>query len=216
MITGDQCRAGRALLKWSLAELAQQVGIREQAISKFENGETEPMSKNIRQIQTALEEGGVEFLPTGGVQPRQGELRVYKGRSGFLKFIWDVYETARTRGGEIFVSNVNESDFEYWLGDQDPVYVEKMNALDNIDFKVILKAGDTYTPGPYIEYRWAPEDRFSSVPFYVYGDKLAIILFKEEVSVYVIEEKDIADAQRAQFALAWDQSHIPVLRPGKK
>lgn len=212
MISGNQCRAARALLRWSLADLAEKVNLREQAISKFEHGETEPLAKNIREIQTALEDGGVEFLSTGGVQPKQKGLRVYNGRAGFLEFIWNVYETAKDQGGEICVSNVKESDFEYWLGDQDPIYVEKMNKLTNIDFKVLLKEGDTYTPAPYIEYRWAPSELFSSVPFYVYGNKFAIILFEEDVSVYVIESKAVADAQRMQFNANWVHADTPIIK----
>ena len=59
----------------------------------------------------------------------------------------------------------------------------------------------------YAEYRWTPKDRFSEIPFYVYGKKLAIILFEpENVSVFIIDNPKIADAYKKQFNVIWDQA----------
>ena len=215
MITGEQVRAARALLDWSLADLAEKSGIGQQAISKFENRETEPMSKTVQKLQNVLEDAGIEFLSTGGVQPRQDVIRSYKGRAGFIEFIYDVYETAKSGQGEICVSNVNEADFEYWLGDEDAAYVEKMDKLKNINFRILSKHGDMNVSSSYAEYRWVPEEQFSAAPFYVYGDKFAMILFEKDVTVFVVKNSSIADAQRKQFDIAWDKAEIPVLKRKK-
>jgi transcriptional regulator with XRE-family HTH domain len=215
MITGEQVRAARALLDWSLADLAEKSGIGQQAISKFENRETEPMSKTVQKLQKVLEDAGIEFLATGGVQPRQDVIRSYKGRAGFIEFIYDVYQTAKSGQGEICVSNVNEADFEYWLGDEDAAYVEKMDKLKNINFRILSKHGDMNVSSSYAEYRWVPEEQFSAAPFYVYGDKFAMILFEKDVTVFVVKNSSIADAQRKQFDIAWDKAEIPVLKRKK-
>lgn len=216
MVTSEQVRAARALLDWSLADLSEKSGIGQQAISKFENGGTAPLAKTIQKLQEVLEDAGVEFLATGGVQPRQDIMRAYKGRSGFIDFIWDVYQTAKANEGEICVSNVNEADFEYWLGDEDATYTVKMAELKNVNFKILIQEGDTnFSASSYAEYRWVPKEKFSAAPFYVYGDKLAMILFQKDVSVYVIQNRDIADAQRKQFNIAWESADIPVIKKAK-
>lgn len=216
MITGTQVRAARALIGWSLANLTEKSGVSGQAISKFENGGTEPIAKTVDKLQRVLEKAGVEFLVTGGVQPRQEYVRSYTGRAGFIEFIWDVYETAKAGQGDICVSNVNESDFEYWLGDQDAEYTEKMSALKNVNFKILIQEGDTnFSASSYAEYRWVPREQFSAAPFYVYGDKFAMILFEQDVTVYVIANPNIADAQRKQFNFAWETANIPVLKKRK-
>lgn len=215
MVTSEQVRAARALLDWSLADLSKKSGVGQQAISKFENGGTEPLAKTVQKLQQVLEAAGIEFLSTGGVQPRQDIMRAYKGRSGFIDFIWDVYETAKGGNADICVSNVNEDDFVYWLGDEDAPYVEKMSQLKNLTFRILSKHGDTNVTSSYAEYRWVPEELFSSAPFYVYGDKLAMILFQTDVSVYVIQNQNIADAQRQQFNVAWDNADIPVIKKAR-
>lgn len=215
MISGEQLRAARALLDWSLADLTEKSGIGQQAISKFENGETAPLSKTIQKLQKVLEAAGIEFLPTGGLQPRQDVIRSYKGRPGFIEFIYDVYETARGGRGDICVSNVNEADFEYWLGNEDAAYVEKMDKLKNINFRILSKHGDINVSSTYAEYRWVPEEQFSAAPFYVYGDKFAMILFEKDVTVFVVNNASIADAQRKQFEIAWDKAEIPIIRRKK-
>lgn len=215
MISGEQVRAARALLDWSLADLTEKTGIGQQAISKFENGETSPLSKTIEKLQKVLEDAGIEFLPTGGLQPRQDIIRSYKGRAGFIEFIYDVYETAKSGRGDICVSNVNEADFEYWLGDEDAAYVEKMDKLKNVNFRILSKHGDMNVSSTYAQYRWVPEGQFSAAPFYVYGDKFAMILFEKDVTVFVVNNASIADAQRKQFDIAWDKAEIPIIRRKK-
>jgi len=215
MISGEQVRAARALLDWSLADLTEKTGIGQQAISKFENGETSPLSKTVEKLQKVLEDAGIEFLPTGGLQPRQDIIRSYKGRAGFIEFIYDVYETAKAGRGDICVSNVNETDFEYWLGDEDAAYVAKMDKLKNVNFRILSKHGDMNVSSTYAQYRWVPEEQFSAAPFYVYGDKFAMILFEKDVTVFVVNNASIADAQRKQFDIAWDKAEVPIIRRKK-
>jgi transcriptional regulator with XRE-family HTH domain len=65
-ITAGQCRAGRALLNISQAELAKVSGVSQRAISNFEAGATAALMRaNIAAIVGAFEKLGVEFTPDG-------------------------------------------------------------------------------------------------------------------------------------------------------
>ena len=73
MLTKDQLRDGRALLHWTAPQLAEKTGIRRETILKLEKGTLDLENTslgNVRKLRTALEEGGIEFLPDGSVRRR--------------------------------------------------------------------------------------------------------------------------------------------------
>jgi transcriptional regulator with XRE-family HTH domain len=67
-ITGAQIRAARALVRWSAKELAREAGVGVATISRaeVEEGRTTLTTVNLKAIQAALENGGVEFIPGNG------------------------------------------------------------------------------------------------------------------------------------------------------
>lgn len=211
MLTPKQIRAARVYLEWSQDDLAEKSGLAVSTIRNIEGGMNVPSGKSANQLEQAFADY-IEFLPTGGFQPKQETVQIYKGRAGFIDFFWDVYATVKSMGGEICVSNVNEKDFLFWLSEEPAQkYKDAMAALEkNYQFKTLICEGDAYfAGGKYSEYRWVPKTEFGAVPFYVYGDKLAIILFDQDVSVYLLENKKIADAYRMQFDSAWSRAIIP-------
>lgn len=213
MISPKELRSARVYLDWSQDDLAERSGLAVSTIRNIEAGTTVPSGKSAQALERAFAEY-IDFLPNGGFQPRQETVKIYKGRAGFIDFLWNVHDTVKAVGGEICVSNVDEKDFFFWLG-KEPAqkYKDAMALLEkNFYFKVIIKEGDDYfAAGKYAEYRWIAAEEFSNVPFYVYGDKLAIILFEKEVSVYVLENKNIADAYRIQFNTLWMRSKKPTI-----
>jgi transcriptional regulator with XRE-family HTH domain len=80
VITGSQIRAGRALLNWSAAELAAQVGSTRQTILRLEQHDGIPPSRSqtLIDLQRAFEAAGVEFIGT----PEDGPgVRLWKKKS---------------------------------------------------------------------------------------------------------------------------------------
>jgi transcriptional regulator with XRE-family HTH domain len=215
IITRHQCAAARAILELSLSELADQAGVSATSISAFENGKSEPKTGTLKTLRDIFEQRGIEFLADDGVKRRTAGIKLYEGRDGFVAFFEDVYETVRDRGGEVCVSNVDEHEFGKWLGSAAAPYKAKMADLKNLNFKSLIREGDDYfAGGRYAEYRWVSADEFDRVPYYAYGDKLAIILFGKSVSVYVIQQKEITDAFRASFNRQWTRAKVPSV-PGR-
>src|SRR4051794_5301782 len=64
MITGEQLRAARAMLRWEQAELAARAKVSADTIKRFEASEGELRGRNdtLRSITKELEYAGVEFL----------------------------------------------------------------------------------------------------------------------------------------------------------
>jgi transcriptional regulator with XRE-family HTH domain len=62
-----QCRAARALLDWSQAQLAEASSVATKTIADFERGSRTPYDRTLADLRRALEAAGVEF--TNGGQP---------------------------------------------------------------------------------------------------------------------------------------------------
>jgi transcriptional regulator with XRE-family HTH domain len=76
-MNSSQCRAARALLKWSQTELADSSGVALSTVADFEIDKREPRADNLTAIRRALEGAGVEFIPAKsgkgvGVRLREG------------------------------------------------------------------------------------------------------------------------------------------------
>lgn len=75
MITYEQVTKARALLQWSIDDLARWSKVARNALFYFEIG-AEPLDElSLAQVKTALENGGVEFSDGG-----QQDVRLREGR----------------------------------------------------------------------------------------------------------------------------------------
>jgi hypothetical protein len=69
VITAEQMRAARALLKWSAQDLARRSGISWRTIQRLEVGSGVPASrsKNLERIRQTFESAGVIFIDREGI-----------------------------------------------------------------------------------------------------------------------------------------------------
>lgn len=215
-ITTAQIRGARGILNWSQSELAERTGISATSIGSIENGQSTPRASTLQTIQKAFEDAGIEFIGQEGVRQKTGDVRVLKGRQGFWDFYQDIHETLRKNPGDVFVSNVNEREFERWLDEEKiNIHRKRMKEIQDVRYKILIREEDTYflASPDYAEYRWTPKEHFSSVPFYVYGKKLAILLFEMEPTIIIIDYPAVAEAYRMQFTAIWGYAILP---PGKQ
>jgi transcriptional regulator with XRE-family HTH domain len=68
VITGAQIRAARGLVRWSADDLAAaaEIGISTVRRAEADNGSPPITTANLKAIQIALENAGVEFIPENG------------------------------------------------------------------------------------------------------------------------------------------------------
>jgi transcriptional regulator with XRE-family HTH domain len=71
MLTSDQIRAARALVRWSAEDLAKESGVGLSTIRRIEGAQGVPSAsaKNLALIQEALERAGVQFVEGNGGGP---------------------------------------------------------------------------------------------------------------------------------------------------
>lgn len=81
MITSDQIRAARALLRWSGKDLAEKTGLGFSTLMRLEvlEGVPSAQAKTLEAIQKAFENAGIEFIGTpedgAGVRWRPSQSR---------------------------------------------------------------------------------------------------------------------------------------------
>ena len=64
MITAEQIRGARAMLRWSAKQLAEQAGLSWPTVQRMESTQGVPsgLSKNLELVQRALEGAGIIFI----------------------------------------------------------------------------------------------------------------------------------------------------------
>lgn len=213
IITSAQCRAARALLDWSQPELAQRCDIHVQTISNFEKESSAPSKTTLEKIYTVFEYANIEFIGKDGVIKRSSNMKTYSGQQGYWDFYDDIYETIKNEisAREIYVCNVQEDIFTDWLRHKGIPHKQRMMKLLEVNKfteRILVEEGDTHFVVPeYAEYKWMPKAMFSDIPFYIYGKKLAIIIFeKDDVTIYVINDPKITNAYKKQFNVLWQVS----------
>ena len=209
-ISTAQIRGARGILNWSQTDLAERTGISATSIGSIENGQTNPRLSTLQTIQKAFEDGGIVFIGREGVRKKTGEVKIFTGREGYLDFFEEVYDTLAKDPGEVLVNNVNERDFVKWHGEMGNYHLERMSSIPGISYKILVKEGDTYLPASgYAQYRWLPKTEFSSVPFYAFGKRLAIMLFDNEPTIILLDYPAVTKAYRIQFEAIWAQAAKP-------
>lgn len=210
-ISTAQIRGGRGILNWSQGDLADRTGISATSIGSIENGQSKARASTLATIRKAFEDAGLEFIGLEGVRIKTGDVRILKGRTGYLDFFNEVYNVlSQQEEGEVLVSNVDERKFAKWHGDHADKHLKKMSTFKDINYKILLQEGDTYfAANDYAEYRWLPREQFSSVPFYVFGRKLGIMLFDGEPLIILLNYPAVAEAYRKQFYAIWDIASEP-------
>lgn len=205
-----QISAAMALLDMTQAELAEGTQLSKPTISNFLKSSTgwETKESTQKRIINFLRSRGIEFTEDEGVK-KSPFINILTGRDGFRLFMDDVYEVAKTIGGEICIYNARPSNWTTWLGsewfDQHAIRMEEALKKKPFNFRITAQRGDTnFIARKYAEYRWVSDELFSQQSVYLYGDSLALMSFDEDdVEIFVLRKKEFADSFRAMFNHVW-------------
>lgn len=208
MVSARQLRAARADLMLTLDDVSEATGVSKGVISDIEKEKaTKPKAATLDLLRILYESKGIEFLPNGGIAPRSMRVDQYTGAEGFKSFMNDVYEVARSVGGEIRLHNAKPLNWKKWMGEEFlEMHLARMEAVvDNYNFKITAGHGDKILIANHAEYRWLPKEMWNEQSFYAYGDRLALLNFEPEfVHVAVVYNRQIADSFRSLFDIAWE------------
>lgn len=212
MITGRQIRAARALLDISQDELANAAGLTKQGISKIEDGSVQPREGTITDIIRVFRDRGIEFTSDEGVKRKSDSVTKFEGFEDFKFFMDQVYQEARqaySRDGTkpICICNLDNSLFRKHMKDYYSVHMERMQRIDGLKIRTLASEVDDHLGAEpsYLIYRFLRELKAVVAPFYVFGDKFALIDFDVQNSpkILMIDSPSLAHSYRDQFDIMW-------------
>lgn len=216
MSIGRQIGAARGLLRWSGTVLAEKAGLTRDTINKIESDSVQPREGTVADIIRVFDENGVEFTDNSGVRLKPQGVEVLIGQEGLQRFFDGVYEHVKKHGGTIMQLGIQEDLFWAMGVDFSHHHRKRMTELVNnrkdIKVQAILCEGDTnFIASDYNQYRWISEEMFAPVPFYIYGECLAIMNFQTVPAPTIVLHKfpAITHAYRKQFEAFWKMSKEP-------
>lgn len=204
MITVPQIKAARGLLDWTQTDLSMASGVSLRAIAKIELGNSVPRKDTLLAIRGAFENEGVTFLGSHGLEKRDEklDLRTFTGKNKLFAIEQDIMRTLPD-GGEILLANVdNKFWFEHYK-DEVFKYV-KARERRNITTRCLIQESEMNIMADPEYYRTVPEQLFSQMPYYIYGNKTVFMLFKKQPFRFImIESATLTDTFRTQFEFNW-------------
>lgn len=212
MITPPQIRAARGLLGWDAIELGRRTGLSRETIANIESGRTQAREGSLERIVRVFNDSGVEFIPDEGVKRRADSITKLEGVEDFKRFMDMVYEAATKPYSydgtkPICICNLDNSLFRKYMGDYHAIHVERLIKLKGLKIRSLAAAVDKnhVTGAVYLEYKFLKEFKATVAPFYVFGDKFALIDFNVEnpPRILMVDSPSLANSYRDQFEIMW-------------
>lgn len=207
-------------MDWSRGDLSKAAKVSQETIKNIEHGIFRPQEVTELALIRACAAHGVEFIGLTGVRQVEDTVVRLEGNDGFRKFVDSVYETCRMPytpeldNKQICISNVNEHNFAKYLGDYLNTHIERMNDIKDVKMKVLVRNSEASNQSSeargsvYRECRQLKGDYSGDVPFYVYGNNLAILIFDEKKppQIVIISSSLVSKAYKEQFNVLWSIS----------
>lgn len=209
-ISPKQCRAARALVDITRAELAEASTVSPAAIGGFETEATEPRSTSIELLRTALEAKGIEFLDDDGVRMRRNTIRTYRGKKVHRQLLDEIYADLKECGGEILIKGLRERQ---WDDGDDKAFLENhLNRLmqANITERMLVAEDADFFAAPMHWYRKIPNKYFTPHTMWIFKDKVAMVSWGDIETLTIIEDKSLYRSEALLFNCVWENAAISI------
>lgn len=205
MITIEQCRAARGLVSWTQQDLAEASGLSKTAINNFEKGHSDIKSDSLRAIRLAFESVDIEFLGTSGLRKRTENLEIFRGEYAFEELLDDIFETLKSQGGEILISNSAGALSTKTTPQKIKQHIERMRN-HSITERVINPSDSQGDWGKTQSCRVLSQDTFTAhMCSFIYGGKVAFMLWDNGI-IISINSTEASNSERRRFEFMWNDA----------
>ncbi len=136
------------------------------------------------------------------ISKEETRINVYRGKYCYKTMLNDIIASMKEHA-EIYIFGINEKE----VMELEPLYLKRYFSLaqrKNISERVIIKAGTArLQEAKTTEYKSLPADYIGKVPYFIYGNKVALLTLSEPMNCIIIEDKEIAETYRKQFMVFW-------------
>lgn len=134
--------------------------------------------------------------------------RTFYGENCLVEIFRDVLATMKEPGEFMYLSGIEEGRY---LSENQGELLKFISSLKVRGFrqKLLICEGDlNFLEGDHLEYRWVSREYFNPTPMYVYGDRVAMLIWDPVHQAIIIENKALAESYRKQFLFVWDHSKL--------
>jgi hypothetical protein len=176
-------------------------------INYVEAGEGSPKVDTILRLKAAFEDAGIQFTDGMGVRYQEEILDIKKlqGSDFFARLTDDQLEVLLDAKDELLGIGISDAQIAKYAGQHMKRYFQSMSER-KFKERILIETGDKFIAGNPLHYRWTPHELYSAnIPYFVYGDRVAFVLFQAGRCV-IIRNKILADSFRGLFNLMWKMS----------
>ena len=204
MITAEQIRAARALLNWKQSDLARESGISLPSINTIERGTGSPRVDTLQALQNALANAGIELIGQQGVTRHREvfEITEHQGDDFIIQINNDLFSCMHGPDDVAMMLGLDEREFAAYSATEMLRYDDYL-IKTGFTQKILVREGDTYLLSPPDCYRWITPELLGTIPYLVYKDRLAMMMWDAK-RVVIIRSQSIADTFRKQFEFLWE------------
>lgn len=206
-IVSTQIKAARAYLSWSQEELAQNAGLSVATIRNLEFGHIS--HRSLLRIRHVIEAAGIEFTEQEGVRLRADDVRIINGPDSTDVFFDDLIQTLKTKGGELLAVMQSQDTLFDSLGASLKNKSDHLNKIAHYS-SVRFLAPDFLEPRlilPRLESRIISHHYIGPVPYFIYGDKHAVVMKDRDnrsLKYIVFHSMDLSLSYREHFFDLWN------------
>ena len=132
--------------------------------------------------------------------------RVFQGENSVHQIWQDILETLVDPGEYMCISGIDETQFIASGRGKLMKFIKELERR-GLKQKLLCSEGNKeFLEGAHLEYRAIPKEHFNPTPMYVYGNKVAILIWGPPQQSVILENSFLADAYRKQFLFIWEHS----------
>jgi DNA-binding XRE family transcriptional regulator len=217
-ITPRQIRAARGLVGWTQHNLAEAAGLSRATIAAVEKDGANPTPDVRKKIMVVFEEAQVEFLSQEGVRLRGPTIFLDDQPGANRRLLDDIFSASsefnnRKNVNEILIFGLREEDSELSVGDFLLEHIERLQQA-GLREKILCASSTRTFVAPISWYRRLSALNPTQTPIHIYAEKVALVQWKPKELVFVVENREIAEAVRAMFNHIWDSQREISARDG--
>ena len=213
MITPEQVKAARALLKITATELSSLSGVQIAMISAIESRKANMTKGAGSKLFIALRNKGIEFLGNSGVNLSETGVSLLTEPIGLEIFLDLLYRDVQLHADNyqktiVRVGNANECLLLKHTRNYIESHVEKMLSVYKnglLEMHATIERHDSnHMALEYATYKHIQPTILSQIAFYIWHDKFALIESWDPLKIMMVSSKNFADLQKLLFDHIWN------------
>jgi len=206
-LRATQIKMARAYLDWSQDDLASATGLSVATIRNLEMGFLSPRNSTTNIIRRVIETAGLEFIEPDGVRRRLDDVKIYEGIDSTESFYEDLINTVKRGNGGVSAIMKTQDVLIEALGlmrKGNPSYLERLINISEIN--CLLSGAETIPVAlPGTNFRRIDNRLGSPIPYFIYGDKQALVLCegRGQFKFVVFQSVHISQSYKEHFVSLW-------------